>query len=58
MTTHQDAAPRPSVWARWRVDLRLARRQVWRSRGSSLLVMLLVALPVVALTGGAVTKVD
>lgn len=47
----------PSVrgrWARWRVDLRLARRQVWRTKGSSVLVMLLVALPVMGMTGAAV----
>ncbi len=40
--------------ARLRADLRLARRQVWRTRGSSLLVLLLVALPVAGMTGGAV----
>lgn len=35
-------------------DLRLARRQVVRTKGSSLLVMLLIALPVIALSGLAV----
>ncbi|WP_165310906.1 ABC transporter permease [Microbacterium protaetiae] len=52
--TATDKRPRPSAWARWRADLRLARRQVWRTRGSSALVVLLVALPVFALTGGVV----
>ncbi|GAA3768034.1 hypothetical protein GCM10022240_20570 [Microbacterium kribbense] len=46
--------PRPSAWSRWRVDLRLARRQIARTKGSSLLVMLLVALPVIALAAAAV----
>ncbi|QAY60662.1 ABC transporter permease [Microbacterium protaetiae] len=46
--------PRPSAWARWRADLRLARRQVWRTRGSSALVVLLVALPVMVLGAAAV----
>jgi len=45
---------RPSAWARWRADLRLARRQVWRAKGSSLLVAALIALPVFALAGSAV----
>ncbi|MBD3943272.1 FtsX-like permease family protein [Microbacterium sp. NEAU-LLC] len=51
-----DAAPRrrASAWARWRVALRLARRQAWHARGSSTLVMLLIALPVLGMTGGAV----
>ncbi|MFS0866443.1 FtsX-like permease family protein [Microbacterium sp. 179-B 1A2 NHS] len=40
--------------ARLRVDVRLARRQVWRTRGSSALVLLLVALPVAAMVGAAV----
>ncbi len=54
MSGRRDAAPRPSAWARWRVDLRLARRQVWRARASSLLVVLLVGLPVLGLSGAAV----
>ncbi|WEG07858.1 FtsX-like permease family protein [Microbacterium horticulturae] len=45
---------RPSAWARWRVDLRLAWRQVRRTKGSSALVVALVALPVMALTAGVV----
>ena len=53
-------APPPSVaptsrmsrwWAGWRVALRLARRDAWRSKGRSLLVVLLIALPVTAVTG-------
>lgn len=42
------------VASRLRADLRLARRQVWRTRGSSLLVLLLVAMPVAGMVGGAV----
>ena len=49
------SAARRSAWARLRADLRLARRQVWRTKGSSALVMLLVALPVAGLAGAAVT---
>ncbi|WEG07857.1 ABC transporter permease [Microbacterium horticulturae] len=45
---------RPSAWARWRADLRLAGRQVRRTKGSSALVVALVALPVLALSGGVV----
>ncbi|MEQ6896859.1 FtsX-like permease family protein [Microbacterium sp. KR10-403] len=45
---------RPSAWARWRADLRLAGRQVRRTKGSSALVVALVALPVLALAGGVV----
>jgi len=45
---------RPSAWARWRADLRLAWRQVRRTKASSALVVTLVALPVVALAGGVV----
>lgn len=40
--------------ARLRVDLRLARRQVWRTKGSSALVLLLVAIPVAAMVTAAV----
>ncbi len=38
-------------WAGWRVALRLARRDAWRGKGRSLLVVLLVALPVATATG-------
>lgn len=46
------AAPRvrPSAWARWRVAVRLARRQVRRAWVSSLLVATLVALPIAGMT--------
>ncbi|MDL9980362.1 FtsX-like permease family protein [Microbacterium sp. ASV49] len=44
------AAARPSGAARWRVAARLARRQVWRTKLSSLLVLTLVALPIAAIT--------
>ena len=58
-SAHEDpwrdaAPPRRSGWPRLRADVRLARRQVWRTKGSSALVMLLVLLPVAALAGGAV----
>jgi putative ABC transport system permease protein len=44
-------APRPSArTASWRFALRLARREVRRRRGRTLLVMLLVALPVCGMT--------
>jgi putative ABC transport system permease protein len=52
-------APPPSVaptsrmwrwWAGWRVALRLARRDAWRAKGRSLLVVLLIALPVAVVT--------
>lgn len=50
-----DAAPRRrSSWSRWRVAFRLGRRQAWRAKGSSALVMLLVLLPVTVLAGGAI----
>lgn len=39
--------------SRWRVAARLARRQAWRSRGSSLLIVLLIALPVAGLVTAA-----
>ncbi|MDY0909041.1 FtsX-like permease family protein [Microbacterium sp. CFBP9034] len=49
-----DAAPRRrSRGTRLRADVRLARRQVWRTKGSSALVVALVALPVAGLAGGA-----
>ncbi|MEI3846482.1 MULTISPECIES: FtsX-like permease family protein [unclassified Microbacterium] len=48
------APPRRRGWSSLRADLRLARRQVRRTKGSSTLVLLLVALPVAGLTGGAV----
>ncbi|WP_417562241.1 FtsX-like permease family protein [Microbacterium sp.] len=48
------SAGRPSRWARWRVDIRLARRQVWRTKGSSVLVVTLVTLPVLGLVGAAI----
>lgn len=48
------APPVPSRFARWwsgwRVALRLARRDAWRSKGRSLLVLLLIALPVAGVT--------
>ncbi|MFD4959923.1 FtsX-like permease family protein [Microbacterium sp. NPDC058389] len=52
----RDAATRgrSSAWARWRVAVRLARRQVWRAKGASALVMALVALPVAGLSGAAI----
>lgn len=50
-----DAAPlRGAGWRRLRTDARLARRQVWRTKGSSALVLLLVLLPVTGLAGGAI----
>lgn len=55
--TEAPAPPPPrreSLWARLRVDLRLARRQVRHTPGSSALVVSLVALPVALLTGLAV----
>lgn len=39
---------------RWRASLRLARRQVWRTKGASLLVAALILLPVAGLSGAAV----
>jgi ABC-type lipoprotein release transport system permease subunit len=39
--------------SRWRVAMRLARRQAWRARGSSLLIVLLIALPVAGLVTAA-----
>lgn len=53
--TAPDAAPRRGAgWRRLRTDARLARRQAWRTKGSSALVMTLVLLPVAGLTGGAI----
>lgn len=50
-----DAAPLRGVgWRRLRTGARLARRQVWRTKGSSALVVALIVLPVAALTGGAI----
>lgn len=50
----RDASPqRRSGWTRLRADVRLARRQVWRAKGSSALVIALVALPVAGLAGAA-----
>ncbi|GAA6524640.1 ABC transporter permease [Intrasporangium sp. DVR] len=50
--------PEGSRWAQWRsswrVALRMARRDVRRHKGRSVLIALMVALPVVALVGGAV----
>ena len=37
-------------FAGWRVALRLARRDAWRARGRSLLVVVLIALPVATVT--------
>ncbi len=40
--------------ARWALPLRVARREAWRAKGRSLLVLVLIALPVVAVTASAV----
>lgn len=49
-------APRRSSWGRfassWAVALRMARRDVRRYRGRSLLIVLMVALPTMLLTAG------
>jgi putative ABC transport system permease protein len=37
--------------ARWRAALRIARREAWRSKGRSLLVIALIGLPIFALGG-------
>ncbi|QLD12454.1 FtsX-like permease family protein [Microbacterium oleivorans] len=47
-------APETSRAARWRVTLRLAQRQVRRGRASSILIVLLVALPIAGMSGVAV----
>ncbi|MFE5409877.1 FtsX-like permease family protein [Microbacterium sp. NPDC056569] len=54
-TDDTDAAPprRAPGWGRWRVAARLARRQTWRTKGASALVVALVALPVAGLAGAA-----
>ena len=50
----RQVAPQPSRLSRWvggwRVALRLARRDAWRAKGRSLLVLLLIALPVAGVT--------
>lgn len=43
-----------SHFATWRFAARLARREVWRRPGRTLLVMLLVAVPVIAMTGASI----
>ncbi|ADU48923.1 ABC transporter permease [Intrasporangium calvum] len=43
-----------SWWASWRVAVRMARRDVRLHKGRSALIALMVALPVLALVGGAV----
>lgn len=45
---------RAGALSRWRVSARLARRQAARTRLSSLLVVILVALPIAGMTGFAV----
>ncbi|MGE0820245.1 MAG: hypothetical protein AB7O74_16425 [Candidatus Nanopelagicales bacterium] len=37
-------------WGQWRVALRLARRDAWRGKGRSILVLLLVGLPVLGVS--------
>jgi putative ABC transport system permease protein len=37
--------------ARWRAALRIARREAWRAKGRSLLVIALIGLPILALAG-------
>ena len=37
-------------WAGWRLALRLARREALRARGRSILVLVMIALPVLAVT--------
>lgn len=61
MTTARTRTRRPArrrartgALSRWRVSVRLARRQAARTRLSSLLVVVLVALPIAAMTGYAV----
>src|SRR5690348_12910462 len=45
--------PRASRWSRWkaswRVALRMAKRDAWRYKGRSILVLVMVALPVAVL---------
>ncbi|WP_020142158.1 ABC transporter permease [Terracoccus sp. 273MFTsu3.1] len=46
--------PRLAQWrAGWRVSLRMARRDVRRHRGRSLLIVIMVGLPVLLLTAGS-----
>ena len=45
---------RAQWWASWSVAVRMARRDVRRHKGRSALIAILVALPVLALVGGAV----
>lgn len=47
-------APERRSFARWRIALRMSLRQALRSRPSTLLVVLLVALPMAAVSGTAV----
>lgn len=51
---HHDARRWAQWRASWRVALRLARRDSRRHMGRSALIALMVALPVLALVGGAV----
>lgn len=49
-----DVAPASRLarwWGQWRIALRLARRDGWRAKGRSLLVLLLIAVPVGAVAG-------
>ena len=39
-----------SPWSTWRLPLRLARRDALRHRGRSVLVLVMIALPVLAVT--------
>lgn len=48
-----EAAAVASGWTRWRVAARLARRQARHSLGSSILIVLLIALPVAGLATAA-----
>ncbi|MFE6734153.1 FtsX-like permease family protein [Microbacterium sp. NPDC057650] len=48
-----EASARASGWARWKVAARLARRQARRALGSSVLIVLLIALPVAGLATAA-----
>ena len=41
-------------WAGWRLALRLARREALRARGRSILVLVMIALPVLAVTAADV----
>lgn len=50
----QPRALESSRWARWRVAVRLARRQVRRTWVSSLLIATLVALPIAGMAGAAI----